>query len=124
MDEHFPWAIATNYQAIAAKLDLPDPDGRHVLAAAIMGETDVTFTDDLWDFPARRLTRYPITAPRADGINSNLFEADPEAVPATVRDHRAALHNPSRSVDYHLTALERHGLNGTAAMLRVRATES
>ena len=37
MDGHFPDAVATGYVVIAATLDLPDPDDRHVLAAAIHG---------------------------------------------------------------------------------------
>ena len=44
MDEHFPDAVVTGYEAIAAGLDLPDPGDRHVLAAAIHGGADMIVT--------------------------------------------------------------------------------
>ncbi len=123
MDEHFPQAIVKGYRTTAAGLDLPDPDDRHVLAAAIVGEADVIVTENLRDFPASRLSLHAITAQRPDDFISNLFEADPTAVLATVRDHRAALRNPPRSASDHLTALERLGLNRTTELLRVHATD-
>ena len=37
LDGHFPEAVVTGYEAVAARLDLPDAGDRHVLAAAITG---------------------------------------------------------------------------------------
>lgn len=34
---HFPDAAVTDYESFIEVLDLPDPDDRHVLAAAIVG---------------------------------------------------------------------------------------
>lgn len=37
MDEHVPGCLVTGYEALISTLTLPDPDDRHVLAAAVHG---------------------------------------------------------------------------------------
>lgn len=41
MDKHAPDALVTGYESLVEGLQLPDPDDRHVLAAAIRGRADV-----------------------------------------------------------------------------------
>ena len=118
MDEHFPDAVVTGYGAIAAGLDLPDPDDLHVLAAAIHGGADTIVTRNLRDFPADRLAPHALAAQHPDAFVAGLFETDPEAVLAAVRGHRAALRHPPRSASDHLAALERLGLRETVSLLR------
>lgn len=123
MDEHFPYAVVTDYRTLAAGLDLPDPDDRHVLAAAIKGGADVIVTRNLRDFPTTHLVPHAISAQHPDDFISDLFQTNPEAVLAVVRSHRAALRNPPRSAGDHLTALERLGLSRTASLLRTYGTD-
>ena len=118
MDGHFPDAVVTGYEAIAARLDLPDPGDRHVLAAAIRGQADVIVTGNLRDFPPDRLAPYALVAQHPDTFVADLFEADPDAVLAAVRGHREALRNPPRSASDHLAAFERLGLVRTVLLLR------
>ena len=122
MDGHFPDAVVTGHESIAAGLDLPDPGDRHVLAAAIHGGADMIVTRNLRDFPADRLAPHALAACHPDAFIAGLFEIDPDAVIAAVRGHRAALRHPPRSARDHLAALERLELTGTVSLLRPHET--
>ncbi len=43
--------LVTGYEPLIEVVDLPDPDDRHVLAAAIKAHAQVIVTDNLKDFP-------------------------------------------------------------------------
>ena len=58
MDAHVPDSMVTGYEKLIEGLDLPDPDDRHVLAAAIRGRADVIVTCNLKDFPPEKLAPY------------------------------------------------------------------
>ena len=118
MDRHFPDTVVTGYSARAADLDLPDPDDIHVLAAAIEAGADTIVTQNLRDFPSERLAFNDLTAKHPDAFIADLFVADPVAVLAAVRGHRAALRNPPRTANEHVDALERLGLIRTASLVR------
>ena len=60
MDRAFPGSNVTGYESLVENLSLPDPDDRHILAAAIKGEAQVIVTANLKDFPASALASYSI----------------------------------------------------------------
>jgi PIN domain len=47
MNEHAPDCIVCNYEDLITGLTLPDPDDRHVLAAAVRAEADIIVTFNL-----------------------------------------------------------------------------
>jgi predicted nucleic acid-binding protein len=55
MNTHVRDAIVTNYEQLIPSLNLPDPNDRHVLAAAIRCQADVILTFNLKDFPKKTL---------------------------------------------------------------------
>jgi predicted nucleic acid-binding protein len=55
METTFPDALVTDWESLIDAIQLPDPDDRHVVAAARAGAADVIVTDDLSDFPPAAL---------------------------------------------------------------------
>ncbi|WP_052711229.1 PIN domain-containing protein [Pseudofrankia sp. DC12] len=58
MQTAFPDAVVTGWEPLVPTVGLPDPDDRHVVAAARAGRADVIVTDNLADFPLSALPRH------------------------------------------------------------------
>lgn len=118
MDAAVPGALVEGYEHRIEQLRLPDPDDRHVLAAAIESRADLIVTFNAKDFPRRILSAYGIDATRPDAFVLELLTRDPEGVYAAARAHRAALQHPPFDVEQYLTTLARAGLRRSAEQLR------
>ncbi|MBI3681340.1 MAG: PIN domain-containing protein [Acidobacteria bacterium] len=118
MDQHAPDALVTGYEDLIEGLQLPDPDDRHVLAAAIRGRADVIVTSNLRDFPAETLGQFGIEAQHPDEFILHLLDLAPGLVVAAARDHRESLKNPPKTVEEYLETLEAQGLTQTVSVLR------
>lgn len=121
MEAHVRDGMVTGYEPRMAGLVLPDPDDRHVLAAAVHGGAGVIVTSNLRDFPAAALAPFKITAMDADSFVLQLIVADADKVVTALASDRADLVNPPLDADAYLKALERGGLVSTAAALRPMA---
>src|SRR5882762_11705405 len=66
MDLHAADALVTGYEDLIEGLELPDPDDRHVLAAAIRAGAHVIVTANLRDFPAKILGQFGIEPQHPD----------------------------------------------------------
>lgn len=100
---------------------MPDPDDRHVLAAAVMCSAGTIVTFNLDDFPASVLAPWGITAQHPDEFIEHAFGINTAAVIAAVRDLRASLANPARTVDELLDSYLEQGLATTVSLLRPHA---
>ena len=83
-----------DYRALTARLDLPDPDDHHALAAAIKGGADVIVTGNVRDYLASRLAPYAHSAQHPDDFISDLFETDAAVVLAATGRHCAIRLDP------------------------------
>lgn len=117
-DAAVPGALVDGYEHRIEHLRLPDPDDRHVLAAAIEAEADLIVTLNAKDFPRRILSTHGIDAVRPDAFVLELLTRDPEGVYAAARAHRAALLHPPFDVEQYLSTLARAGLRRSAEHLR------
>jgi predicted nucleic acid-binding protein len=121
MIAHVDDAMVTGYEALIDALSLPDPDDRHVLAAAIHGEAEFIVTANIRDFPPTALVPHGIMAITPDDFLVQLIADDPQTVIAAIAADRASLKNPPLSSEAYLTALERAGLTETVRILRALA---
>ena len=117
MNAAVPDCVITGYEPIIESLILPDPDDRHVLAAAIRGHAAVIVTYNLKDFPEEVLKPFDIAVEHPDQFISNLFDLHTPAVTVAVRDMRARLKNPPRSVEQLLDTFLAAELAETVAQL-------
>lgn len=112
-----PDALVTGHAAWIPGLFLPDPDDRHVLAAAIAAAADAIVTFNLRDFPAAVLAEYGTEALHPDAFLMGFAAVMPSQVLAAVRTCLARLTRPSVTPEDYLAVLRRLGLRETAAFL-------
>jgi predicted nucleic acid-binding protein len=118
MDENVDNALVSGYDHIVGQLTLPDPNDRHVLAAAIHGDADVIVTVNLRDFPADVLATHGIEAQHPDAFIRARLDDQPDEVLAALHELRLDLKNPPISMHELLAIFERQGLAQTVAELR------
>jgi predicted nucleic acid-binding protein len=110
--------LLTGHSTLIDSLILPDPDDRHVVAAAIHGEAGVIVTFNLADFPPGHLAPHGVEARHPDDFFLEILVTVVDAFCDAVRLQRQGLRNPPRSVEEFLANLEGVGLPTTAARLR------
>lgn len=118
MNLHAEDCLVTGFEDLIEGLELPDPDDRHVLAAAIRSGASVIVTQNLKDFPQDRLDAYGIEAQHPDTFIVHVFDLNPGGVVGAAQNHRASLKKPPKSVEDYLNTLEVHGLTRVVAELR------
>lgn len=109
--------LTTGYQGLIEGLHLPDPNDRHVLAAAIRAGSEVIVTENIKDFPPTALEPYNVEAQTPDVFILHLIELSPSTVRSVVQSQAAALKNPSMTVGEVLDHLARSGLPRSVAAL-------
>lgn len=117
MDQNTLDCIVSDYEHLIQELKLPDPDDRHVLAAAIQSKASMIVTFNLKDFPASSLEQYQIEACSPDDFIQMLAEIDLDKVLATVKIAMASLKKPPVSLEEYLVILSKHRLPKTVALL-------
>jgi predicted nucleic acid-binding protein len=80
----FPDALVTEWEELVPTIDLPDPDDRHVVAAARAGGADVIVTDNLADFPPSALPA-SIIRQSLDDFLLDIFDLQPGHAVTAVR---------------------------------------
>ncbi|MCR8724144.1 PIN domain-containing protein [Frigidibacter sp. ROC022] len=118
MQVHFAEAIVTGYEPLIPALNLPDPDDRHVLAAAIQCGAQHIVTENLADFPADLLEQFEIEAIDADEFLSRTFDLYPSEALAVLRSLRELYDNPPFSPPEFILDLTAKGLPKLAARVR------
>lgn len=110
--------LVTGYESLVESLSLPDPNDRHVLAAAIHASAPVIVTFNLKDFPKAKLGPFKIEARHPDDFLVSLLDAQTELVCSAVKRQRESLRNPPKSVEELLETFNSQGLSQSVAYLR------
>ncbi len=118
MNEAVRDCLVTGYEGLIETLMLPDPDDRHVLAAAIHANADIILTFNLKDFPVAVLANHDIKPLHPDEFLVSLLDTVPGPVCAVVKAQREGLRNPPKTAEEVLATLENQGLPQAVARLR------
>ncbi len=118
MNRNIQDSLVTGFESLIPTLELPDPNDRHVLAAAITAEADTIVTFNLKDFPAETLAIYDIEAKCPDDFVSELIDQKPQEVIQAIDTIRSRLKNPPQTFDNYMETLLKQKLTTTVVMLR------
>ena len=117
MDSAVPDCLVVDFEELLGGIELPDPNDRHVLAAAIKADADAIITFNLKDFPESALRKYGIEAQHPDEFICCQYDLKPAVVVIAAQRCRQRLKNPPKTAVEYLTTLERQGLPKTVDLL-------
>lgn len=118
MDTNVPDALVKNYKELIPSLKLPDPDDRHVLAAAIRAKADTIVTMNLRHFPKAGLEPYKVRAQHPDDFVMRLVGMNASAVFQAIMEQQQSLKKPAKTMKEFLETLEGQGLKKLTSWLR------
>lgn len=107
MSATFEDASVDGWEEVSAGLDLPDPDDRQVLAAAIAGGAQAIVTFNLKDFPDDQLHRRGIDARHPDEFLLDQLDLLPSRTLEVLVEQAADLAHPATDLAGVLNSLER-----------------
>lgn len=117
-------ANVDGWEQVAAGLDLPDPDDRHVLAAAITGGAQSIVTFNVKDFPAERLASRGIEARQPDEFLLDQLDLSPSGMLEVLASQAEDLKRPSTDLAGLLNNLAQCQLPNFVEAVRRLAPES
>ncbi|KRR21402.1 hypothetical protein CQ14_07070 [Bradyrhizobium lablabi] len=117
MDRAVPDAMVTGYEELITALNLPDPDDRHVLAAAIRCGASAIVTFNGKDFPVSELTRYGVHTKHPDEFIRDVDGLDPGVVAEAAIADRRHYQNPPLSIEDYIDGIRKAGLPMVASHL-------
>lgn len=118
MDRNVRDAKVFGYEPLIESLSLPDPNDRHVLAAAIRCNADAIVTFNLKDFPSSALEPYGVDVIHPDDFIYYQIDMAPTVCCSAFRAQRLALKKPEVGIESFLATLLKQQLPQTVSKLR------
>jgi hypothetical protein len=109
MNESFEGAHVDGWESLLDGITLPDPNDRHVVAAAVSGRADVIVTSNLHNFPDDALRPFDLHATSPDDFLLDEFDLDPHGTIEALYSQARAMNRPTATLNDVLTALEAAG---------------
>ena len=117
MEDAIRDCMVRGYEPLIEALSLPDPDDRHVLAAAIRSNAQVIVTSNVKDFPASDLAHWDVEAKSPDDFLVDQIDLNVGTIWRALQQIMDASTRPPMALHDIRVALERNGLNKTVAAL-------
>ena len=102
--------LVTGYEHLIESVTLPDPNDRHVVAAAIHAGANAIVTFNLKDFPPEALAAYNLEAIHPDDFIKYQLDLNTPSVLAAARECRGRLQAPPKTVEEYLEKLREQSL--------------
>lgn len=118
MDAAVRDCVVSGFEYMIPSIDLPDPDDRHVVAAAIHCGASLIITFNLKDFPDEALKPYNLVAQHPDDFIVDLLGLHLAGVLEAAARHRRALKAPPKTAKEYLDTLLAQGLTQSVAVMR------
>jgi len=106
MNDALPTAMVTGYEEYVPAVTLPDPDDRHIVAAAIAAKASLILTWNLRHFPEIELKKFGLQRMTPDEFLSGLFEKAPDLVMGSLANARRNLSKSQVSASDFMRILE------------------
>lgn len=110
-------SVVEEYESLTDTLSLPDPNDRHILAAAVKAQAQIIVTYNLKDFPAGILAKFGIEAQHPDDFFLNQSDLQQGPFLSSIKRIRESLKKPLKTPVEYLDLLRKHSLAKTAAHL-------
>lgn len=122
MNRVLPDATVTGYERHLDGIALPDPDDRHVVAAAIESGASLILTWNTRDFPVTALRPHRLGKQRPDAFLVTLFDTAPDLMVEVVGRTRRNLTQSRPSAVEFVEALKRQRVVNFARLLEGHMT--
>lgn len=117
MNVALPEATVVGYETHIQTVRLPDPDDRHVVAAAIAAGASMIITWNLRDFPHTELKKHGLTRQSPDTFLTSLYNQAPDMLVGSLAHARRNLSKSNVSVSAFIDILRAQNLTGLAAQI-------
>jgi len=117
MDIALPEATVAGYEKHIQAVSLPDPNDRHVAAAAIAAGASTIVTWNLRDFPPAELRKHGLVRLSPDAFLADLYEQAPEMLLGSLANARHNLSRSRVSVSGFIGILRQQGLAKLTAQI-------
>ena len=117
MNGAFPFSEVINFTSIIPKLELPDQNDRHILAAGIKSKADYIVTNNLKDFPNSYLKQFDIQSISPDNFVMKLFNENSRKVNEALENQLNSLKNPPMTKSQLKIKLMKNGLTKTMKII-------
>lgn len=118
MNAAFEDACVEGWEPLSDGIELPDPQDRHVVAAAIRGRAELIVTANLVDFPDTSLSPLGLHALSPDDFLLDALDLSPRAMLDALASQAADTRRPPLELPQLVDTLERAGAPRFAAGVR------